>query len=524
MSNRKIYLNQDDSAFTRCHPLEDMSIAGLEKLVDYYAQGSQLGGLAFCVNMQRALFDSAVWETIVERMESRGGTALATEVREIAGTAALLERGIDHFSVWLQRARKHGIEAFLTMRMNDCHGLESHSGFERSDRGADQDHFSTHATSFWKSNKHLRRAPYRFERSFEGAFDYAHEEVRRHHLALITELFERFDMDGLELDWMRWMFMFAPGKEAAGRDILSNFIAEVDQLRKAAEKRLGHKIELRHRVPAEPQTCLALGYDAPAWARQGMADQIILSCFGGVANFDYPIEIWRQLLGSNVRILAHVESSTNAYPGQMAVDYHFSYGSASSALKRGADGVYLFNECYREAGPEPERKLLIKMLNTLGAEKTLNTVVRRHAVSYPQTRAPGEALRTQLPIPMKNPFFGQDAGRWAENITLRIDVGSKPEAAKYVLRLGFSGDTNLQGLTVRVNGGIVATTSEPAYHCCTVEAFPDSQFTSIPTKAQRLMHYDVPATLLLEGVNVVEFEPTGETGQLEWAEILVIPS
>jgi len=524
MSNRRVYINQDDSAFTRCHPLEDMTVEGAEKLVDFYAQASQLGGLAFCVNMQRALFDSAVWETITDRLESRGDTALIAAVGEIAGTAALQERGVDHFKVWLQRARKHGVEAFLTMRMNDCHGLESHGGFGRADRGIDQDHFHSHATEFWKANKHLRRAPYRFERSFEGAFDYTHEKVRSHHLALITELFERYDMDGLELDWMRWMFMFAPGKEAAGRDILSSFIAQVHDLRKTAEKRWGHKIELRHRIPAEPQTSLALGYDAPAWARHGMADQVILSCFGGVANFDYPIDLWRQLLGSNVRILAHVESSTNAYPGQMAVDYHFSFGSASSALKRGADGVYLFNECYREAGPEPERRLMLKLLNTLGSEDTLNTVVRRHAVSYPQSRAPGEALRTPLPIPMKNPYFGQDAGRWAENITVRVDVGSKPKSAKFVLRLGFSAETNLQGLEVRVNGAIVSLTAAPAYPCCTVAAFPDNCFPSIPARAQRLIHLEIPASTLLEGVNVVEFEPTGETGQLEWAEILVLPS
>lgn len=83
------------------------------------------------------------------------------------------------------------------------------------------------------------RAPYRYERNFEGAFDYGHEEVRRHHLKLIGELFERYDLDGLELDWMRWMFMFAPGGEQRGRDILSDFVSQAGCLRPAAEKRLG---------------------------------------------------------------------------------------------------------------------------------------------------------------------------------------------------------------------------------------------------------------------------------------------
>jgi len=527
MSTKTIYLNQDDSAFTRCHALEDMTVEGLERLVDFYAQGQQLAGLAFCVNMQRALFNSHVWETIVcqEEPGSAGAKALSLRTGEAAGTAALLAHGIDHFAVWLKRARFHGIEAFLTMRMNDCHGLESHGGFG-NEKGDDQDHYDGHATRFWKENPQLRRAPYRYERSFEGAFDYGKEEVRRHHLNLVAELFERYDMDGFEMDWMRWMFMFAPGGEAKGRDLLSGFISDVDRLRKAAEKRYGHAIQLRHRVPAEPQTCFALGYDVAAWAQHGLADQIILSCFGGAANFDYPIEAWRRQVGSGVRILALAEAVAGAYPGTQVENYHFSFGSASSALQRGADGIYLFNECYREAGGPEQRRLLLQMLNSMGSPETLNRLVRRHPVTYPQVHAPGEAPRVLLPIPLQNPVPGADAGRWADNISLRLNIGSKPERAKYVLRLGFSEDAPLdalQRMVVRVNTRPVTATLPPIYNDCMKEAYPDKFYAPLPSCVHHLLHYEVPAIDLQEDVNVVEFEPAAQTGRVEWAEMLVIP-
>lgn len=529
MHTKKVYLNQDDSAFTRCHPLEDMSVHGLERMVDFYAQGGQLAGLAFCVNMQRALFPSKVWETLIDGYDPKLGPdqPVFRRTREAAGMATLVAAGIDHLQVWLNRARHHGIEAFLSMRMNDCHGLESHGGFDREGvKRDDQNHFQWHASEFWKKNPHLRRAPYRFERSFEAAFDYTHEEVRRHHLALITELFERFDMDGFELDWMRWMFMFAPGGEARGRFILTDFLREVDALRKKAEKRLGHAILLRHRVPAEPQTCLALGYDVPRWADLGLADHIILSGFGGSANLDYPIDIWRRLVGPKIKILAMVESSAQVYPDCWLENYHLSYGAASAALQRGADGVYLFNECYREAGGPGERRLLNHMLNSLGSAETLETVVRRHPVTYPQVQAPGETSRRILPIPLINKTIGADSARWAENITLRISVGAKSERSRYVLRLGFSADApqaELQKMVVRVNTHPIAAVAEPVYQDCMEWAFPERNVPRVPKTACFLFHYEAPVSVMLDDTNVVEFIPPSLPGTLEWAEFIVLP-
>ena len=46
-----------------------------------------------------------------------------------------------------------------------------------------------------------------------------HPEVRKHHMALIHELAQRYDFDGLELDWMRFGFHFRPGHEREGAQI-----------------------------------------------------------------------------------------------------------------------------------------------------------------------------------------------------------------------------------------------------------------------------------------------------------------
>lgn len=529
MSARRIYLNQDDAAFTRCHPLEDMTREGAERLVDFYAESSQLAGLAFCVNMQRALFPSRTWETLIQGFDPSQGREqpFFQQSGEAAGTAMLALNGVDQFVIWLERSRARGIEAFLSMRMNDCHGLESHGGFNGDhEKGKDQDHYHWHATEYWKKNPHLRRAPYRYERSFEGAFDYSHKEVRQHHLNLIAEVFERYDMDGFEMDWMRWVFMFAPGSEARGRDLLGQFLEEVDGIRKMAEIRHGHSIQLRHRIPADPQACLALGFDVPAWAESGLADQIILSCFGGAANFNYQIPLWRRLVGSSVKILAQVEAVVSAYPGQSVENYHFAFAGASAALQRQADGIYLFNECYREVAGVEQRRLLRQMLSRMGSAASLKGIVRRYPVTYTQIYAPGDGCRAVLPIPLRNVSIGSDAGRWAQNVTLRIPIGELCPSAGHFLRLGFSGDSpldELKNITVRVNTNVVHPAAEPEYDDCMTRIFPKREFQKVARSAKHLFHYEIPASALHDDVNVVEFVPPPARGQLEWAEIIVIP-
>ena len=59
---KTIYFNQDNHHFYGSHPAEDMTEEGVDRLVDFYAQGTQLAGLLFCVNVQRALFPSKTWE------------------------------------------------------------------------------------------------------------------------------------------------------------------------------------------------------------------------------------------------------------------------------------------------------------------------------------------------------------------------------------------------------------------------------------------------------------------------------
>ena len=124
----------------------------------------------------------------------------------------LWERGLDPYAIWIARCREKGISSWLTMRMNDVHNVDDVDSYIHS--------------KFWMEHPEYWRIP-GGKGWTDRAFNYAIPEVREHHLKFIRELLERYDPDGLELDWMRFGYHFAPGQEQEGCAILTEFIREV---------------------------------------------------------------------------------------------------------------------------------------------------------------------------------------------------------------------------------------------------------------------------------------------------------
>jgi len=512
---RTIYINQDNRHFYDLNDAAQMTKQGLQSLVDFYARNSQVKAIMFCANVQRALFDSQVWENFFQgdakQLEKRGHGATNIKL--------LYERELNHFKIWLERCKYHKIQGFISMRMNDCHGLEE-SAFNLKDVPEWCEYWPS---KFWLDNKQLRRAPYRPERSFEGAFNYSKKAVREHHLKFIKEIFERFDMCGFEMDWMRWPLIFAPGEEHQGKQIITDFIGEVKQIATFAEKRVNHKIILAHRVPADLQSCINAGYDVIAWAKKDLAQICTLSSFLCCANFEYNIELWKAVIGNKIKLITHVEGFVQPYAtAETILCYDFLLGAAQEALKRGADGVYLFNECYRQSD---NPKLLRYVLENAGGLKTLEQKNKRYALSYAQFHLPGESPRDVLPIPFTLSRKGSDMGRLDENISLRIPCGEIAPKGKYFLRLGFSEKLKAQAinsLKLRINTNIIKLIEKDF-----VDLFEFTDFYkkenfnyNMPLEIQSCAVYQIETRFLKENVNVVEFVPPQIECSLLWAEII----
>lgn len=423
-----LILNEDNSHFYMSHTADDMTVEGLNAFVDQYA-GTKVTHLFLNASAMRASYATEVWDRIWDV-----GDQVVPEdppiLQNWVDNARLLhERGLDPYAVWIARCREKGISPWISMRMNDVHDVDNPKNFMHS--------------TFWVNHPEYWRVPGSTGAWVDRALNYAIPEVREHHMALIRELLERYDADGIELDWMRFGYHFAPGEEEAGRAILTTFMRDVRDLANRWSTKRGHPIQICARVPAHPDAAVGLGMDGIAWAQEGLIDILVPTPFWATADFDIPVELWRERLGdadADVIVTPGQEILVRAHPGGPAIpnDLASVRGFAASAWHRGAEGVYLFN--YMDPAPmvggvEAYRALLEEGL----AESALAGKSRRHVVTYRDTVPPSVSNNVQLPKPA------------SESCEFRIYGGPIPATGSVTLLVGLAEKEGTDNVVLRAS-------------------------------------------------------------------------
>jgi len=241
-------------------------------------------------------------------------------------------------------------------------------------------------------------------------------------MAFVRELLERYDPDGLELDWMRFGYHLTPGRAREESGILSDFVREVRSLTTHWSKKRGHPILLGVRAPAHPDAASGLGMDAIIWAKEGLVDLIVPCPFWTSSDFDIPVELWHQRLENSAKhvvIAPGLEHNARPWPGGAAVanDLAAARGFAASAYHRGAHSLYLFNWMDSQTRPIAESKYALLLRDGL-SRQVVQSSPRRHLVCFRDTVPPGFPNGSQLPVDVSE---GQD---------FQIHIGTKPKAGK----------------------------------------------------------------------------------------------
>jgi len=398
-----LVINEDNSHFFGTRRPEDMTLAGLNAFVDQYA-GSAVTHLFLCPNAMRASFRSGSRDAIWDPVHGKEPDGLWPR-----NAKRLFEAGLDPYQVWISRCRQKGISPWLSMRMNDVHSVDEPDNFMHS--------------SFWRDHPEYWRVPNGSAGPWVNrAMNYAHAVVREHQMAFVRELLERYDPDGLELDWMRFGYHLTPGREREESEILTDFMREVRSTTAEWSKRRDHPILLGVRVPAHPDAASGLGMDGVLWARRGLVDMIVPCPFWSSSDFDIPVELWHERLGKaadRVTVAPGIEHNARPWPGGAAVanDLAALRGFAASAYHRGADSLYLFNWMDSQTRPVPASEYTRLLREGLSRQAVLGAS-RRHPVCYRDTVPPGFPNGVQLPVEARD-------GRG-----FRIHVGPKPESGK----------------------------------------------------------------------------------------------
>lgn len=292
----------------------------------------------------------------------------------------LVAEGEDPFGTFIEGIKTRGMEAFITFRMNEVHNV---------DNPKDPD-----LCTLWREHPEFRVA--RGENPSDWmsqCLEYSLEPVRTHALALITELMEKYQPGGIELDWMRFPRHLSgtSGEVWEKRQFLTDVVAAVRAKADVLKEKTGKSMLVAVRVPTSLAGCHALGADVVEWNRQKLVDFITTSPFLA-SDFSMPLKEMRDALAERpIPIYAGIEFGYSA-------DSHSEasiHAAAMSLYDCGADGIYLFNfPCWRESQPHPFWSWIppLRDPNLLKGHSLLFPVIDNHH------RVPDIDLPAQLPL------------------------------------------------------------------------------------------------------------------------------
>lgn len=469
--------NQDCSEFFCTNPPEAMSGELIDRYIDLLAYAG-IGAFSSNVNAQRANYASLVWQTDWDGFDPAGSEdqpmlrGLPKEAREMAWNrfAALFrlaELGIDFHQRAFERCRLHGIATWISIRMNDVHECSEVE--------------SPYLSRFFLQHRAegKLRSPYRQHERWwsEFSLDWELPEVRDHYLKLILERLERDDLDVLELDWMRFVYHFRPGHELRGGKLLTEWLRVVRQACDRAGERLGRRVLIAVRVPADPQTARRCGLDALTWTREGLADIVIASHFS-TTDFDLPVETWRAALPPEIPLAGGIDNISGGIPNDPGVRItpEQTLGVAANILHAGADSIYLFNFFPTDITLLREWTL-DDFFFAVSSVRGLDSIAphpRSYMVTFKDHYAPGEPAASLLPA--KNPKTNLP---WPPGCLIRLRTGPIPEKGTSLrLQLTFSSPpASWEQLSVYLNGRKLSppesVTDGVAVHCLPVEGMEE---------------------------------------------------
>lgn len=178
----------------------------------------------------------------------------------------MMDDGVMPVEVYSDECRKQDIEFIAGFRMNDRHGHNA-DWFEQL--GKEKPEWVL--KGFKPSSKRTTDP-----RSYDVgcALDYSVEAVRDWVFSLMEEMANRFDVDGLELNYTRLPACFQRDDVEAGRVIMTDLVRRVRVMLNGVGKKKGRRLLLGARVLVDLDGCQKVGLDVSTWVRNGLIDYV----------------------------------------------------------------------------------------------------------------------------------------------------------------------------------------------------------------------------------------------------------
>ena len=425
--------------------------------------GTPVTTISWCIYAGAPLYDSKVQPRFIDVHQEPP----KDHERYLPNLKSLIESGNCPLKILTEFAHDNGMEAFASIRMNDVHdsfwpGLmdpwkKEHAELRVSARRGLQ--FSdVDEPTFPGSN---------IAALYSTALDFSHREVRDRRLEVIEEVCQRYDIDGVELDFIRHPVLFKSTFE--GRPISADEIALMTTFIRRIRDRMdqigferGRPLLLAMRVPDDFELSLGVGLDLRTWMQQGLLDLLIAG--GGYAPFTLPVEELTRVAHSyDVPVYPCVNNPGSNVMGGQGLEK--TQALATNWYAAGADGIYFWNlpspwdQMYDDdAAWRKVRKRVYGVLDGIGDTESLKGREKVYSAGKP-VWFPYAFIssKTDLPLTLESGVFRG----------VSLTVGDNPEqlpgtgAPAAALILELEGVVRKGGLEVRLNG-IALEVTEPA--------------------------------------------------------------
>ena len=460
--------------------------ADLYAYVDQY-NNTQITDLTFNVFCQYSATPSDIWTDSVDKYLQTTENGVAVNYKPLyEGIYKYYQNNIDPYHVWFERCKTDGINAWLSIRMNDCHEPDEAASFLRCD-------FFYEA----KEKGWMVGSDYGY---YRNCFDYAVPEVRQKMLDYIREQLMRYDVYGLELDWMREIICFDYTNNPDCASIMNDFMRAANSIVHEAETKWGHDIQVMARLQRDVEQCFAYGFDAVTWANEGLVDIIVVTPRWATCDSAMPLADWAEKC-KGIKIYAGIETLVVKQGADYQATAEVVRGYAAQYLTAGADKIYLYNFYQNplndnSTGRNPE------IFATCGQLETALNATRRHIVAY-QDIAP-DGYESYKPLPLKVTAYNTQS--------LNVETGYIPENTQVSVIVGTTTPDRMKNIRLTANGTLLAC--------------PDGGTPAVNTYTDdgvMLFKYEL-ANSNLTNLQKFTFENTGIlTFQIDYVEIVVEP-
>lgn len=259
-------------------------------------------------------------------------------------------QGTDVLHVVAERARAHDVEFVASVRMNDTHGLYL-------------DPSVPYISQFSIDNPQyvIRRD----DGVPERALDYSEPAVRDFRMAILRELAQDYDIDGIELDFTRWAKFFRRSDAPALAPIMTAFVGDVRAMLDEVGQQRGRRFVLGVQVLESLYLNRLAGLEPKAWVEAGWID-FLIQCDFNCTNPQLPVAEFAafckdsdcthhvrmgNMMGGSWGGKPHRPGrATAAYKnnpsyGGMVLTPDEARGAAANIYGAGADGIGLWNIC-----------------------------------------------------------------------------------------------------------------------------------------------------------------------------------